>query len=127
MKIIISVILLTLCSGCAITPKLSKTQDKTDCNLVTKKLELETTTLKTNCKANEIVFCLTAGALTGAVTGVISGSIVLAGNTLHWIEQQGKCEDSVLNTYVMKHNKPLLDNNGIQIEPESSLNTQTTK
>jgi len=34
---------------------------------------------------------VTAGSL------IVSGSIVVAGNTVHWIEKQGKCDDSATN------------------------------
>jgi len=28
------------------------------------------------------------------ISGVVSGSVVVVGNTIHWIERQGKCDDS---------------------------------
>ncbi len=40
--------------------------------------------------------CLAAILASGASTLVVSGSIVLTGNTVHWLERQGKCEDSYL-------------------------------
>ena len=71
------------------------------------------------------VVCLTAAGIF-AITGIISSSIVIAGNTVHWIEKQGKCDDSLLNTYIIKHNKPLLDNNGEQVKPGNGLSPQAT-
>ena len=43
-----------------------------------------------------------AAALAGVVaitagSAVISGSIVLTGNTIHWLEYQGTCSDGYLN------------------------------
>ena len=35
------------------------------------------------------IIAISAGSL------VVSGSIVVAGNTIHWIEKQGKCDDSI--------------------------------
>lgn len=29
---------------------------------------------------------------------IVSGSLVVVGNTAHWLEQQGKCEESFINT-----------------------------
>jgi hypothetical protein len=31
---------------------------------------------------------------------IVSGSIVVVGNTIHWVEKQGRCENSVTQTFV---------------------------
>jgi RsiW-degrading membrane proteinase PrsW (M82 family) len=41
--------------------------------------------------------CLTAALAVFAGSAVISGSIVLTNNTVHWLEYQGTCSDSYLN------------------------------
>ncbi|RKZ91879.1 MAG: hypothetical protein DRR19_05970 [Candidatus Parabeggiatoa sp. nov. 1] len=104
-------------TSCAITPKMATDIDDKRCNLITKKLELEMSEpLSLNCSLNEIVLCLGIGALFTATTGIISGSIVLVGNTIHWLEKPGKCNDSFINTYVTKHNQFLLEQNGQLVE-----------
>lgn len=37
---------------------------------------------------------LTAGVIIPVGSLLVSGSVVLVGNTLHWLEYQGTCEDS---------------------------------
>lgn len=72
-----------------------------------------------DCEINstgEIVACMLFPGLIAASTALISGSIVLAGNTIHWLEKQGKCDNSFVQSYLNKHNKPLLENNGKIVE-----------
>ena len=130
MKPVILFIILYFLSSCAVVPKVSQDPDNERCKLSTNKMELDIIG-STNCTKTgdpkEVVGCLALAAGAMTVTGIISGSIVLSGNTIHWIEKQGKCEDSALNTYVMKHNKVLQDNNGVQINTEDNLNSQITK
>ena len=130
MKPVTLFVILYFLSSCAVVPKVSQDPDNERCKLSTNKMDPDIIG-NTNCAKTgtpkEVVGCLAlaAGAIT--VTGIISGSIVLAGNTIHWIEKQGKCEDSALNTYVIKNNKVLLDNSGVQINTEDSSNSQTEK
>jgi len=131
MKPITFFVILYFLSSCAVVPKFTADADNSRCNLATKKMSLEVVGAKGgNCASGggkgAAVVCLTTAGIF-AITGIISGSIVIAGNTVHWIEKQGKCEDSFLNTYVMKHNKPLLDNDGKLVKPEDSLSPQATK
>jgi len=41
--------------------------------------------------------CLAAALAVFAGSAVISGSIVITNNTVHWLEYQGTCSDSYLN------------------------------
>lgn len=56
--------------------------------------------------------CLALAVVYTATTGVVSGSIVLVGNAVHWLEKVGKCDDSFLNQQIFNHNQPLLDQDG---------------
>ena len=67
----------------------------------------KTTTQSMSLKmANENVFvygncdqaCLAAALAVFAGSAIVSGSIVLTNNTVHWLEYQGTCDDSFLNT-----------------------------
>jgi hypothetical protein len=42
--------------------------------------------------------CMAAALTVFAGSAIISGSIVLTGNTIHWLEYQGTCSDGYLNT-----------------------------
>ena len=46
----------------------------------------------------DVIVCLVAvGVVVPAGSFLVSGSIVLVGNTARWIEYQGRCSDSALN------------------------------
>jgi hypothetical protein len=60
-------------------------------------IELQGNIAHQGCRTGD---CL-AGALAGVVvvtagSAIISGSIVLTGNTIHWLEYQGTCSDGYL-------------------------------
>ena len=106
---------LILTSCATIVPQAITDIDSTRCNLVTKKLTLKAIEhpLPDDCGDIEcIIAILAASALYTATTGIISGSIVLVGNTVHWLEKQGSCNDSFLNTSIRNHNQPLLEKEG---------------
>jgi len=42
--------------------------------------------------------CLAAALVISAGSVLVSGTIVLAGNTVHWLEYQGTCSDGYLNS-----------------------------
>lgn len=84
-------------SGCVFFPSVSDQQDYIDeCDMLTKELTLssELYDLHRGCGSDvNAPACYLAMALGApAISYVVSGSIVLAGNTLHWLEYQGRCE-----------------------------------
>jgi Gpi18-like mannosyltransferase len=88
------------------------------CQLVTKKLELvlyeEGSQALTSgaflemlkassevCQTPECLLIIPLSVLAISVTSIIvSGSIVVVGNTIHWIEKEGKCQSSTTRTIV---------------------------
>jgi len=56
-----------------------------------------------------------------AVSGVVSGSIALVGNTLHWLETQGKCDDGMLKRAADSFVRPLKEEGGVVIDSEEQL------
>ncbi len=87
------------------------------CQLVTKKLELvlyeEGSQALTSgtflgmlesseaCQTPECLLIIPLSVLAISVTSIIvSGSIVVVGNTIHWIEKEGKCKSSTTRTIV---------------------------
>lgn len=65
-----------------------------DCKLLSKDLTLETYGgFDASCPPE---ICLAPLLASAASTLVVSGSIVLVGNTVHWLERQGTCEDGYL-------------------------------
>ena len=99
-----SLLALTL-SACVYVPVIDE-QDaaSASCKTYTKSMALETIEMHGNvvelsCSNNRDC---AAGALAAVVvvtagSAIISGSIVLTGNTIHWLEYQGTCSDGYLN------------------------------
>jgi hypothetical protein len=82
-----------------------------ECQLVTKKLDLVLSKEGSgalmgilsnpshNCHTPECLLIFPLGAIAISVTSlIVSGSIVVAGNTIHWIEKEGRCENSTIQT-----------------------------
>jgi hypothetical protein len=44
-----------------------------------------------DCDGQKAEACLVAIAAVGGASAVISGSIVIVGNTIYWLERQGPC------------------------------------
>ena len=98
--------LLFICS-CLYTPKVSEYQAH-HCSLVTKRLELKENTFKPDPKlvpnAKDGIDVLIGLAVIGPTTLIVSGSVVMVGNTIHWIEAYGRCD----NTKVYKVSSKIL-------------------
>ncbi|GGY47038.1 hypothetical protein GCM10011297_19990 [Bacterioplanes sanyensis] len=53
-----------------------------------------------------------------AITLVVSGSVILIGNTLHWVEYEGTCEGGMVAEYVGLF-KNSFDDDAIPVPPAS--------
>jgi hypothetical protein len=96
--------LVILLSSCAFVPRVSDNQIYANkCQMHTRHLTLGAEDLGAlNCGSsgnNESAeACMIAfGVVVPVSTFIVSGSIVVAGNTLHWLEYQGSCEGSDLS------------------------------
>lgn len=86
-------------AACIVVPEKIKYYDK-DCQVVSKRYTLTTQEIKMhgpidNCSNEECVDEI-AAAIFGTViivpiSAVVSGSIVIVGNTFYWLEKQGEC------------------------------------
>src|SRR5262249_41416013 len=74
-------------AGCIAQPKTVEYYDY-DCNIQTKKMIL--TAGQLNCQSRR-GDCVLLMPLAAVGSGVVSGSAVVVGNTLYWLEKQGKC------------------------------------
>lgn len=120
MKPISIAVLLILLQACAFYPKTQYSEDVERCDLTFKKLSMDVTSSSIRCQGggNSAGACvILAGVISGG-SAIVSGSIVLAGNSLHWLEKQGKCDDSFLNSTILNHNKPLLAEDGVIVTQE---------
>ena len=73
--------------------------------MLTKQLSLTYVELQGNLCGNntDAAACLFAvGVVIPVGSLLVSGSVVLIGNTLHWLEYQGSCEEGVIASYLDK-------------------------
>lgn len=94
-------------------PKVVNDTDNFRCDLKTDKREVELAQIPGwSCEqfhqSEAFLSCLTLGSIYSAATLVVSGSIVLVGNTVHWVEKKAKCDRQVdLNDLVVEPGKVL--------------------
>lgn len=98
-KIIAIIALSLFISSCVFYPKKIEYYDD-HCNIVSRKLVLETEKMNgTSCSGSnsndpESQICLAylAGIITlSAASAIVSGSLVVVGNTVYWLEKEGRC------------------------------------
>jgi hypothetical protein len=79
--------------ACVIVPTTTEAYDA-DCRVMTKTMELEPIQIASirNCSNSGCAAVLVAAGATAAVSAVISGSIVVVGNAVYWLEKQGRCQ-----------------------------------
>jgi hypothetical protein len=81
----------SLC-GCVFYPARVAYYDE-QCQVRSHKLRLEAEVISNlnDCDGEKAEACLVVIAAIGSVTAVVSGSIVIVGNTLYWLERRGAC------------------------------------
>lgn len=104
LKTRVLVILITCFLGsCAFVPEVARDQhDDQNCKMFTKSLALSIREFDVeHCDdLKDLGACLAVwGIVVPAGTFVVSGSIVLIGNTLHWLEYQGTCDDGMISKF----------------------------
>lgn len=92
------ILLSSAISACMVVPEKVASYDE-KCKVSTEKIELsveqmqlfdEVDCLSKSCKA-ELLSALFATTLVTTTSAIVSGSVALVGNTLYWMESQGKC------------------------------------
>ena len=83
-----------LASGCFYYPKTVEYYDY-GCEIQARQVVLKSEALPAYCSAAstqaEATGCLALALGVSAGSAVVSGSIVVAGNTVYWLEKRGKC------------------------------------
>lgn len=79
-------------AGCVYVPRTVEVYDA-DCQITARQmtLELQQVGYIAGCSNESCVALVLGAGAVGAVTAVVSGSIVVAGNVVHWLEKQGRC------------------------------------
>jgi hypothetical protein len=89
-------------SACVYVPVVDEPDASASCKTYTKTMSLNTIEMQGNivqpgCNTGDCAATLLAAVVVvSAGSAIISGSIVVTGNTLHWLEYQGTCSDGYL-------------------------------
>jgi len=109
MRYVSLLFIVLLMQSCIVLPKTVPEEDQ-ECLLLTKSMTIDYYTspdmidetvdemvhaLASDCQEPECLLVFAPIIAISAGSLVVSGSIVVAGNTIHWIEKQGKCDDSI--------------------------------
>jgi len=106
----IALLILTSLTACTVTPAFQAAEPVEDCYLDTREVDLSYEWLDSgdharvlngmnNCSGRAEVCFAAYGLVVGGWTvgsALVSGSVYLVGNTLHWLEYQGRCSSSEL-------------------------------
>ena len=79
-------------AACLFVPE-TKAIKNNDCQLVTKKWSLEFKKTDISGRVDGEILVAIGAVAVGSL--VVSGSVVVVGNSIHWLEQQGFCDDSI--------------------------------
>ncbi len=75
-----------------------------------------------SCNSPECILVTGVAAIAVVgVTAIVSGSIVLVGNVVHWVEQQGRCDAEERDHIVSDINTPLIQQGGKPIRTKRAL------
>ncbi|MCK5603963.1 hypothetical protein KAR91_18900 [Candidatus Pacearchaeota archaeon] len=111
-NICILIFIIFTLQSCVVLPK--TVEDESNCELYTKQITLEMKAIPdftyiSGCH-DEICLLLLFAPVT--VSAVVSGSIMLAGNTIHWIEKEGRCDEDFIAENVAKTSEEIADSGG---------------
>ncbi|QDX80514.1 hypothetical protein B9N43_04150 [Denitratisoma sp. DHT3] len=86
------VLLAPLLTSCIYLPHTEVTVDP-ECGVLERKMHLTVTevALYGRCVNEGCVALLVSAGAASAATAVVSGSVVVAGNAVYWLEKQGRC------------------------------------
>lgn len=81
-----------LLSGCVYFPNTTASYDE-KCQTYQRHMTLEVQQVGTlvGCRGDACIGALVVMGVVSASTAVVSGSVVVAGNVVYWIEHQGRC------------------------------------
>ena len=124
-KCLILIVLSFLLTACAFYPKVAISQH-TSCELVTKRLIIDGfiggIPDVSDCNDLDCILVILGGAaVIGIVSFVVTGSIVITGNTVHWIEQQGKCDNGIIIKAVNDLSESLISIGGWVVESKDDF------
>lgn len=82
----------TVLGGCVYVPKTTTTYDE-KCRFYKRHMTLEVQQVGViaGCAGDACIAALTLFGAASAATAIVSGSVVVVGNVVYWLEKQGRC------------------------------------
>lgn len=130
------ILTVSLIQGCVVVPKTAD-NNTSRCQLLTKKLTLDVYQVGTfdadqvvreldrlaqsRCDKPECLLVYAPLITVAAGSAIVSGSLVIVGNTLHWLEEQGRCDESTLRQAVKNLSAMATDAGGWVVESSREL------
>ena len=107
LRFLVILVIISQIGACAVYPSLD-TEAETTCDVFTRQLTLDMTDVDISVCGNVnngsgILICLGVSGAFFVTSAVVSGSVVVVGNTVNFLEQQGRCEDSYLRRKLDEH------------------------
>ena len=92
-RVLCSLSLAALLSACILVPVTTEVYDA-ECHISSKHMDLQALQIGrfNHCHNQECTALLVGAGATAAASAVISGSIVIVGNVVYWLEKQGRCQ-----------------------------------
>lgn len=86
------ILALVFLQGCIFVPRTETYYDQ-ECQTYSRQMTLEPAVIGQfgHCGGRECGYVLVAIGAVAAASLIVSGSIVVVNNTVHWVEKQGKC------------------------------------
>ncbi len=122
LKVMLFICLSASLTGCFTVKKVDNPEDKR-CNLVTKELELNyskdlTQKMGSGTDPRAVLPLL---VVVPPISFIVSGSVTVVGNAVHWIEKQGRCDDEEVTSFTNEHNEAVINKGGEVVETSDSF------
>ena len=116
-----------LISGCFTV--IPAQEDETDCELWSREWELNLSDSDLSllqgpiyCSEPECLLVVSLSLVAIPITSfIVSGSIVVVGNTVHWLEEQGTCEESVTQEAIVSLIESTESAGGVMVQSGKEL------
>ncbi len=102
LRVLIPAVACTALAGCMAVPAVEYDDASLRCNTYTQSMTLKTVEWRSGDLYCNDEACLAVILAVSAGSVIVSGSIVLTNNTVHWLEYQGSCEDGYLKIALRK-------------------------
>lgn len=86
---LVALVSMLFLSGCVFYPKTNVDYDS-DCAAKTRRLVLEAEPIE-HCPTSDASDCIASLLFVSAGSAIVSGSIIVVGNTVYWLEKKAQC------------------------------------